>query len=256
MDCKEVFEKIYDKLPSEKKGLIKKIQEEGKNIANIYKEESKIDYYFENFNDFPEIKNIVKLKELKVFLNTNINLSVIKIDSEISIVFKHDNLRIKATVSHERNPKINLMHDTNIEDKIYSSGFAFSMMDSGFKIYSMSLELQEYAKITKSVYTSIANMSLELQEYAKTTKSVYTSIAKVKGDPKNNLEKLLPIIQLIYSEEYNKDNFEDMCQLYFDTKIDLKEKTPNNIYINNHLNILNYIKNNKAKKTNENKNGY
>lgn len=235
MDCKEVFEKIYDKLPSEKKELIKKIQEEGKNIANIYKEESKIDYYFENFNDFPEIKNIVKLKELKDFLNTNINLSVIKIDSEISIVFKHDNLRIKATVSHERNPKINLMHDTNIEDKIYSSGFAFSMMDSGFKIYSMSLELQEYAKITKSVYTSIA---------------------KVKGDPKNNLEKLLPIIQLIYSEEYNKDNFEDMCQLYFDTKIDLKEKTPNNIYINNHLNILNYIKNNKAKKTNENKNGY
>lgn len=47
-----------------------------------------------------------------------------------------------------------------------------------------------------------------------------------------------------------------MCQLYFDTKIDLKEKTPNNIYINNHLNMLNYIKNNKAKKTSENKNGY
>lgn len=221
MDIKEIYEKLESTLSNEQRNFIVQIKKNKTKILNMYKDDDLKNYNFDTYKEDQIKKNNLFIKQVKTIIDTDIDMKSEKIGSELFILFKHDIFDVRITIESIVSSNVGFCLKSNIDKIMYTSAFSQIELNTGIRAEHMLIEQKKSNFITRHTYNSRKQM-----------------------DSNNKIFPLLPIIELINSDIYDKNNIEDLCELYLDKKINLKQESPESIHISHFMKIKEFIENN------------
>lgn len=221
MDIKEIYEKLESTLSNDQRNLIDQIKKNNTQILNMYKDDDLKNYNFDTYKEDQIKKNNLFIKQVKTIIDTDIDMKSEKIGNELFILFKHDIFDLRIILESMVSSNISFCLNSKFDKIIYTSAFSQIELNTGICVENMLIEQKSSNFLKRDKYNIRRPM-----------------------DSNNKIGPLLPIIELINSDIYDKNNIEDLCELYLDKKINLKQVSTENIYISHFMKIKEFIENN------------